>query len=246
MNGVWTTVEIAGKPADLYEPVSVPRSRFGVLYLHDTRGESLRDRPTFTRLFDELGLACVCPLAPRTWWTDRRCPEFDSIMTAERLVLDHVLPTYRRRWNLGPRGVGLLGVGMGGQGALRLAFKHAEHFPVLAALAPSLDYHEYYGAGSEIDALYDSKEQCRQDTAIMHVPPHNYPPHIFFGSDPDDAYWHRGNDRLHEKMTALGIPHECDLTTRAGGHTWQYYEHMAERAVRFLHAGLDQESRRLI
>ena len=245
MKGVWTEVDIAGKRADVYEPVG-GSPRFGVLHLHGARGESLRDRPAFTRVFDELGLACVCPLAPHTWWTDRICPEFDPRQTAEQFVLHEVLPYFRGRWAFGPRAVGLSGVCAGGQGALRLAFKHAVQFPVVAAIAPSLDYHDFYGAGSEIDALYDSKEQCRQDTAIMHVPPHDYPPHLFFCSDPDDEYWHRGSDRLREKLTALGIPHECDLTTRAGGHTWAYYEHMAERAVRFLESGLVQESRRLL
>ena len=56
----------------------------------------------------------------------------------------------------------------------------------------------------------------------------------------------RGNDRLHEKLSALGIPHTCDLTTRAGGHTWGYFNAMAGRALRFCHAGLEQESRRLL
>ena len=94
--------------------------------------------------------------------------------------------------------------------------------------------------------MYDSKEQCRQDTAILHVPPHDYPPHIFIAIDPADGAWYRGNDRLHEKLTALGIPHECDLTTRAGGHSWDYFNHMAERAIRFLIASLEKESRRLL
>ena len=93
--------------------------------------------------------------------------------------------------------------------------------------------------------MYDSKEQCRQDTAPMHVHPSRYPPHLFFCSDPDDP-WYRGNDRLHEKLAALGVEHECDLETRAGGHSWQYFNHMADRAVRFLYAGLEQQSRRLL
>ena len=135
---------------------------------------------------------------------------------------------------------------MGGQGALRLAFKHPETFPVVAAVASALDYHELYGRGTPLDEMYDSKEQCRQDTALMHVPPFHPPPHIFFGIDPDDTAWYRGNDRLHEKLSALGIPHTVDLTTQAGGHSWAYFNHQAEPAVRFLHAGLEQESRRLL
>jgi S-formylglutathione hydrolase len=135
---------------------------------------------------------------------------------------------------------------MGGQGALRLAFKYPESFPVVGAISSAVDYHELYGQGMAIDEMYDSKEQCRQDTATLHIHPSQYPPHIFFCIDPDDTSWYRGNDRLHEKLSALGVPHEIDLTTRAGGHSWDYFNHMAERAVRFVYAGLEQESRRLL
>jgi S-formylglutathione hydrolase FrmB len=51
---------------------------------------------------------------------------------------------------------------------------------------------------------------------------------------------------LHEKLGALGIPHECDLATEAGGHSWEYFNHMAERAIRFVHQGLVAQSRRLL
>src|SRR5262249_47877597 len=150
------------------------------------------------------------------------------------------------RWDLTPPAIGIQGISMGGQGALRLAFKHPQQFPVVAAISPALDYEQLYGQGSTIDAMYDSKEQCRQDTAIMHIPPSGYPPHIFFCTDPADVHWYRGADRLHEKLNALGIPHESDLTTRAGGHSWDYFNHMAERVQRFIHDGLVQEGRRLL
>ena len=80
----------------------------------------------------------------------------------------------------------------------------------------------------------------------MHVPPVNPPPHIFFAIDPNDVDWYRGNDRLQEKLTALGVEHIADLTTEAGGHSWDYFNRMAEPAVRFLVKGLEHESRRLL
>ncbi|MFN4261041.1 MAG: alpha/beta hydrolase-fold protein [Gemmataceae bacterium] len=246
MNGTWSRLDIGGKPAEVYDPPGESRPRFGVLYLHGAGKETLRYRPAFTTLFDELHLGCICPKGQRSWWTDRLCPEFDPQVTAQRYVLDQVVPFFRARWGLAPRGIGLLGIGMGGQGALRLAFQYAELFPVVAAIAPAIDYHELHGQGTPLDQMYDSKEQCRQDTATLHVPPHNYPPHIFFCIDPEDTAWYRGNDRLHEKLTALGIPHEYDGATSAGGHSWSYITHMAERAVRFLHQGLVTESRRLL
>jgi S-formylglutathione hydrolase FrmB len=244
MNGTWTSADVAGKPADVYEPPGRPR--FGVLHLHGAGLETLRDLPAFTRLFDELGLACVCPHGQHSWWVDRVWPPFDPRLTAERYLLDEVLPFFERRWGFGPRAVGLQGISMGGQGALRLAFKYPDRFPIVAAIASALDFHDLYGRGLSLDEMYDSKEQARQDTAVLHVHPAHYPRHLLFCVDPDDADWFRGNDRLHEKLAALGIPHEIDFATRAGGHSWDYFNHMAERVERFVAAGLEQESRRLL
>jgi S-formylglutathione hydrolase len=246
VNGTWSQVDVAGKKVDLYDPPGTGRPRFAVLYLHGIGLETLVDKPAFTRLFDDLHLACACPHGQRAWWTDRICAEFDGQLTTEQHLLRNVVPYIQQHWSLAPRSTGLLGISMGGQGALRLAFKHPHLFPVVAGIASAFDYHEYYGQGFTIDGMYDSKEQCRQDTALMHVPPYNYPPHIFFCIDPADGDLYRGNDRLHEKLSALGFPHTCDLTTRAGGHTWDYFNAMADRAIRFVHAGLEQESRRLL
>ncbi len=242
---MWTTLDIGGKPADVFDPPA-GRPRFGLLYLHPYGLETLPDLPTWTRLLEEHRLACVCPHGQHSWWADRICAEFDAKMTAERYLLDQVLPFFQQRWNLVPPAIGLLGISMGGQGALRLAFKHPKLFPTVAGISSALDYYELYGRGTAIDEMYDSKEQCRQDGALLHIHPVHQPPHIFFCIDPADTDWYRGNDRLHEKLTALGVPHEADLTTRAGGHSWDYFNHMAGRAVRFVVAGLETESRRLL
>jgi S-formylglutathione hydrolase len=244
--GTWTQLEVAGKQIELYDQAGPGKPRFAVLFLHAYGLHTLVGKEHFTRVLDELHMACACPHGQRSWWTDRICAEFDTRLTAEKHLLQNVLPLIQQRWQLGPRQVGLLGISMGGQGVLRLAFKHPHLLPVAAAIAPALDYHEWYDQGTTLDEMYDSKEQCRQDTALMHIPPHDYPPHIFFCIDPDDTEWYRGNDRLHEKLNALGIGHTCDMTTRAGGHSWDYYNAQAERALRFVHAGLEQESRRLL
>jgi pimeloyl-ACP methyl ester carboxylesterase len=246
MNGVWTQLDIGGKTADVYDLAESIRPRFGVLYLHGYGLETLLDRPAFTRLFDELRLVCVCPHGQRSWWGNRVCVEFDAQVPPESYLLQSVVPFFRERWNIEPRAIGLIGISMGGQGALRLAFKYPNIFPVVAAIAPAIEYHELYGQGTPLDDMYDSKEQCRQDTVPMHIHPSKFPPHIFYGIDPTDAPWYRGNDRLHEKLSALGVAHQFDLTTRAGGHSWDYFNHMAERVLRFVAQGLELESRRLL
>src|SRR5262245_50757181 len=136
MNGTWQTVDLAGKPAAVYTPPQRPR--FGVLYLHTYGLETLEGNPAFTRPFDELRLACVCPHGVRSWWADRVCSEFDPVLSAERHLLTHVLPYFESTWSLKPPAVGLLGISMGGQGALRLAFEQPRTFPVVAAIASAI------------------------------------------------------------------------------------------------------------
>ncbi len=246
MNGVWSQVELAGKTVEVYDPAPGTKPRFGVLFLHPLGLETLRGRPAYTKILDQLKLVCLCPHGQRSWWTDRVCAEFDPQLTPEKHLLENVLPYFGERWRLMPRSIGVFGISMGGQGALRLAFRRPDLFPVCAGIASALDFHELYGQSSPLDEMYDSKEHARQDTAILHIHPSQYPPHIFFGIDPADERWHRGNDRLHEKLSALGIPHTIDLTTQAGGHSWQYFDHMAEPTLRFLVDGLEKESRRLL
>ena len=186
MNGTWSDITVAGKTVDIYEPAGEGPRRFGMLFLHPLGLETLRGRPAYTNFFDKKNVVCVCPHAERSWWVDRVCPEFDPILTPERHVLQNVMPLFHERWRLGPRAVGVFGISMGGQGALRLAFRHPERFPVCAGISSAFDFQEIYGQGTPLDEMYDSKEQCRQDTAILHIHPAHWPPHIFFCIDPDD------------------------------------------------------------
>jgi S-formylglutathione hydrolase len=149
------------------------------------------------------------------------------------------------RWALGPRGVAIAGEGIGGQGALRLSFLHPNLFPVVAAIAPSVEFQEWYNADTPLQEMYDSKEQCRQDTASLHIHPTEFPPHIFFCSNRAQPHWWRGGDRLHEKLAALGIGHTVDLQSRAD-QPRDYFERMWPAAMRFLIGGLEKESRRLV
>ncbi|MEO2090430.1 MAG: alpha/beta hydrolase-fold protein, partial [Gemmataceae bacterium] len=131
----WTRTDIAGKPADVFEPADPPR--FAVLYLHPVGLESLADNAAYTAELAKHRLACCAPFGARSWWSDRVCPEFDPTLTAERHLLDHVVPWMRDRWR---RPIGAVGISMGGQGAVRLGFKHPDRFPVVGSVAGAFDY----------------------------------------------------------------------------------------------------------
>jgi S-formylglutathione hydrolase FrmB len=132
---------------------------------------------------------------------------------------------------------------MGGQGSLRFAFKHPNRFPIVAAISPAIDYQQrYYDEDEEtIPLMYPDPESVRQDTATLYVHPLNWPRNIWFCSDPADHRWHDSALKLREKLSALGIPHQCHLKTSGGGHGWDFYNLMGPRAIAFLAERLEQE-----
>ncbi len=231
----WTRVAIAGKPADVFDPPHpLP---FALLYLHPESGETPVTDSPFTNELRARRLRCVAPHALRSWWVDRICTEFDTQLTAEHHLRDNVVPWIESTWKLGKRTVGVAGLGMGGQGAVRLGFKYPKQFPVVASVAGAFDFHERYGQGTPLDAMYSSREHCRQDTAILHIPPHDCP-HIWFACSPGDA-WYRGNDRLHEKLAALGVAHTAELDVAVGD------DRQTSSMLAFVVASIERESRRL-
>jgi S-formylglutathione hydrolase len=230
---------VAGRPVAGCEPAG---AHAGLLFLTDADGGPPVGDPNWAVALAERGLRCAVAGPGPSWWSDRDCPAFAPARSAERWVLDSLVPFCLTRWGVGT--LGLAGLGAGGQGALRLGFKHPNTFRVVAALDGAIDHHELYGRGTPLDDLYDSREWCRQDSATLHIHPSRQPPHLFFACDPASP-WHRGNDRLHEKLAALGVPHTADLTTPRGtGVACLHFS--ASMILTFTADGLAREGRRLV
>ena len=240
---MWESVAIAGRSADVFAPADRPR--FVLVFLPDLDGVSVKDNSAWTALLAANRMACICPDGADGWYSDRLCPTFDPTRSAEAYLLENVLAWARTRFDLRQNAVALAGVGAGGQGALRISFKYPDRFRTVASLGGSIDHYELYGRGTCLDAMYPSREHCRQDGVMLHVQPFHWPPYVWFACDPDSP-WLRGNDRLHEKLMALGVPHTFDFTTPACGHSWTYYDRLAPTLIRFAIEGLEKELRRLV
>jgi S-formylglutathione hydrolase FrmB len=237
----WSSIEVAGKPCDVFEPAAPNPHGYAIVYLHGVHSTRLIDNAVFSGEFNRHGLRVIAPLTGPCWWTNRIYPKFDPHVTAEQHVLNNVLPYLERRWKIAPPGIALLGSSMGGQGALRFAFKFPSKFQTVTAMAPAIDYQIRWHEGDEaLMQMYDDPEQIRQDTATLHVHPLNWPRNIWFCCDPADDRWHESADKLRMKLNALGIPHEHDLETTGGGHSFEYYNRMAPRAIQFIAERLER------
>lgn len=244
----WSLIELAGHTCRLYEPAVPSPHNYVVVYLHCSEAASLRSYPAFIEAFDHHGLRVIEPVTGRSWWTDHIWPEFDATISAEGYVRQHVLPFVAEHWKARPPQLALLGVSMGGQGALRMAYKSPNVFPTVAAISPAIDFQKRIDEGVDpgLEFMYGDAEAARQDSALLHIHPLNWPRNQFFCCDPTDYRWHDSVDRLRMKLWSLGVPFECDMDTEAGGHSFKYASHMAERAVGFIAQRLDQERRRVV
>jgi S-formylglutathione hydrolase FrmB len=243
--GKWLQVEIAGKTADVYEPANSSDNGRAVLHLHGHGLETLKDNPTFSAELERHGLPCICPHGQRSWWTDIICHEFDPEITPLAYLRERVVPYIAERWNIAPPQIGLTGISMGGQGALQLSYRYAREFPVVAAISPAVDFHNWQGTGLPLDEMFADKEAARQETATLQLHPLNWPRHQLLLCDPRDVDWFEGVERLASKLNSSGILFESDLKTSAGGHSWDYFNHVAARAIDFVADGLEQVSRRV-
>jgi hypothetical protein len=193
-----------------------------VILLTDADGLTPLTDPMWAAAFDRHALAAVAPISADLWWTDRLA-EGETGPSAEAFVLDTILPLAREHHDVP---VAIAGVGAGGHGALRMAYKRARELPVVAAWRPAVDSYALLSRGlpppAEIDAeavrnlavRYRDAEQCRQDSAVLHIHPLGWPKRQWFGCPIGDPWWD-GADRLRMKLTALGVPHECDLDAPA-------------------------------
>lgn len=211
---------------------------FALLFLNCENADASTAPLALTRELHKRRLRCVCPGGSRSWWVNRVSAEFDPRLTPEDYLLNGVLPGIVARWNCSSRSLAIAGREMGGQAALRLGFKYPACFSVAASMDGALDFHERHGHGSPLDAMYASREDCRQDTAILHIQPQSWPK-LWFACSPGSK-WYRGNDRLHEKLVALSIPHTAELNATAPDDDW--FPPMLD----FITSALERESHRLM
>jgi S-formylglutathione hydrolase FrmB len=230
----WSTELLDGRQVDVFVPSTETPPLAVVLFLHGHGRVLLNKNPVFTQLLQQHKLIAVCPDGERGWWLDVVCREFDAEQSPQEWLIDSVLPFIEQRFSITPPRIALLGVSMGGQGVLQLAFRYASRFPVVAAIAPTVDIHQLYGSGIPLDTMFPDVEAARQASVVLNLHPLAWPKYQFFCCDPADADWFDGAARLGMKLSSSGILHERDLETSGGGHSWEYFNRMAGKSFKHI------------
>ena len=116
---------------------------------------------------------------------------------------------------------------------------------LVAAIAPAVDFHNWWGQGLPIDEMFPDRERARQQTALLQIHPLNWPRYQLIVCDPADEEWFESAEKLIMKLSSSGVPFESDLETTAEGHDWSYFDRMAAPVIEFVAERLEAESRRV-
>lgn len=230
----WSTDLMSGKPVEVFEPDDSQPPRAVVVFLHGYDGQTLRDNSVYTALLNKHQLACVCPLGPGCWWSDRVFSLFDEVVSPITFLMLNLTAYCRSRWNVEPSQIGLFGVEMGGQGVLQLAYRTARQLSVVAAISPKVDFETWYGHGTTLDEIFPDREAARQATATLHIHPLDWPKFQLLVCDPADHYCIDGVQTLASKLSSTGIPFESDFESTHGGFGWAYANAMGPRVIEYL------------
>lgn len=124
----------------------------------------------------------------------------------------------------------IVGLSMGGFGALRLGAKHPHRFSAMSGHS-SVTHTEQLKFGVEEGVgSYSRDEEDRSVFVAMRRSAGELPPFRFDCGTEDFLLEH--NRRLHADLEAAGIPHVYQEF--AGGHTWSYWEeHVADSLTFF-------------
>ena len=242
----WQTLDIVGKAADIFEPSRPSDPARAVLFLHGHGLQTLAGNAAYTAELERHGLRAICPHGQRSWWLPVVCSEFDAVLSPIGHIRSHVLPWLESTWQVKPPALAAFGVSMGGQGVLQLAYRHPNEFPVIAAISPMINLPEWMGYGLPLDEMFADREAARQQSATLQVQGLNWPRHQFLACDPADRDAMPGVEQLVSKLHSSGVPFESDFTTSYGGHSWEYFNHLAPRVMQTLAKGLDAEHRRFV
>lgn len=202
----WQTITIAGKTADVFEPSEPRVPSQGIIFLHGHGRQTLLNNAAYSAEFERYGLRVVCPHGQRSWWLPVVCPEFDVELSPIGFVRSHLLAWMAETWTVQPQAIGLLGISMGGQGVLQLSYRHPTEFPVVAALSPVIDLHEWLGHNLPLDEMFADSEAARQQSVTLQIQGLNWPRQQWIACDPIDQDALPGIERLASKLNSSGVP----------------------------------------
>lgn len=180
--------------------------------------------PALKELVDQFGFLVVCPDGGYgSWYWDiagKKDYQYETFVSKE--LVNHIDGKYNTAKDRAKRGIS--GLSMGGHGALFLAIRHQDVFSVVGSTAGGVDIRPFpnnWEMAARLGSYAENPEKWNQHTVMEMT--HLIKPkslEIFIDCGVDDFFF-GVNEKLHEKLQYMNIPHR--YLTMPGAHNWDYW-----------------------
>ena len=191
--------------------------------------------PQIKLLVDQYQYLVVCPDGGfDSWYWDTTDPAYQYETFIIKELLPYIEKTYAVKADRLHRGI--TGLSMGGHGALYLAFRHQDIFAFAGSTAGGVDIRPFpnnWNMKKHLGAYHENPEAWDNHTVIelTHlIQPGNL--QLFIDCGTDDFFF-EVNNKLHEKLTYLNVPHH--YLTMPGRHDWKYWARSIDFQMDFFH-----------
>lgn len=193
-----------------------------------------KTKPDLQKVASKFGIIFVCPDGLTSWyWDAPKNPKWKFETFVSKELVDFVDSKYRTIAS--PKGRAIAGFSMGGHGALWLGIRHADVFGACASMSGGVDIRPFPEKWTMAKSLGDYAENPdiwnahTVMTQLSKIDPRNAPA-IAIDCGTSDIFY-EVNEKLHEKMLYMRIPHE--YTTRPGGHNHEYWRSSIDYNILF-------------
>ena len=245
-----------GIPYSLYLPNGHGEraERYPVLFLLHGLGGSEADwvtvgglGPTLDRLIAERAVPPMVVVAPGfrdSWYVDN--PDPGGFGAAEAAFLDDLVPHVDRTWSTEGRRAGraVVGLSMGGWGALRFAMLRPDLFVAAAGLSPAIVTADqaatepWRGWFTGVFGVPFDPARFRAASPLALVPrlaaASSRPALFLTCGDDDELGLEEGSLLLHRALERAGVHSELRITD--GGHSWAVWARELDPVLRFVGA----------
>lgn len=183
----------------------------------------VNNAPQLKQLVDQYGYVVVCPDGGfDSWYWDTE----DSNYQYETFITEELLPFIEKTYEVkGDRtNRAITGLSMGGHGALYLAFRHQDLFAFAGSTSGGVDIRPFpdnWNVKARLGAYHEHAKSWDEHTVVELT--HLVQPgslQLFIDCGTEDFFF-AVNNKLHEKLTYLNIPHH--YLTMPGRHDWNYW-----------------------
>ena len=182
---------------------------------------------------DAKGCFFICPDAENSWYWDSPAnpgSQFETFVSRElpEYIDSHYSTLADKRFRA------IMGLSMGGHGAIYLAFRHPDVFGACGSTSGGLDIRPFplsWNMSDQLGPMEQNMEVWNRHSAINQIPLiHNGELSIIIDCG-DDDFFLEVNKEFHSRLLGAGIDH--DFITRPGVHWVDYWNNSFDYQLLF-------------